>query len=87
MKTYFVYLLSNSRLTLFYTGVTNNIMRRMSEHKTKFNKRSFTARYNCDRLMYYEEFNDIRDAIHREKQLKKYHRKWKIELIESMNPD
>ena len=74
MKTYCVYLLGNARLTVFYVGVTNNIERRMFEHKTRVNKRSFSARYNVNRLMYFEEFNNIRDAIRREKQLKKYTR-------------
>jgi putative endonuclease len=59
----------------------------MFEHKTRVNKRSFSARYNVNRLMYFEEFNNIRHAIRREKQLKKYTRQWKIELIEEMNPD
>ncbi len=79
--------MSNARLTTFYTGVTNSVENRSWGHKTKENRRSFTARYNCDRLMYYEEYNDIRVAIAREKQLKKYRRQWKIELIESMNPE
>lgn len=87
MKTYYVYLLANERLTVFYTGVTNDILRRTLEHKTKFNRRSFTAQFNCDRLMYYEKFDDINEVIHREKQLKKYARQWKIELIEKMNPE
>ena len=58
----------------------------MFDHKVKRNKRSFTARYNCNQLVYYEEFLNVKEAIDREKQLKKYNRQWKINLIKSMNP-
>lgn len=85
-KTYFVYILTNWKHTVFYTGITNNIERRVFEHKIKFNK-GFTNRYNCNQLVYYEEFGYVWDAIHREKQLKKYRRDWKKNLINSMNPD
>ena len=84
---YFVYIMTNQRNTVLYIGVTNDIVRRSFEHKVKENKRSFTARYNCDKLIYYEEFGDIAEAIHREKQLKKYRRSWKQELITKMNAD
>jgi putative endonuclease len=79
--------MTNNRSTVLYVGVTNNVENRVFDHKVKRNKRSFTARFNCDKLVYYEEFGQIKDAIHREKQLKKYHRKWKEELIEIKNPD
>jgi len=79
--------MTNDRHTVLYTGVTNNIENRAFDHKVKRNKRSFTAKYNCGNLVYYEEFTDIRNAIHREKQLKKYKRKWKEELIASINPE
>jgi len=82
---YFVYIMTNQRNTVFYTGVTNDIVRRTFEHKVKENRRSFTARYNCNKLVYFEEFGDITEAIHREKQLKKYRRLWKQELIAKMN--
>jgi putative endonuclease len=68
---YYTYILSNTHKTVVYIGVTNNIERRVHEHKTKFNK-GFTNKYNCDRLVYYEEFGWIQDAIAREKRIKKY---------------
>ena len=80
-----VYILTNTHKTVFYVGVTNNLDRRVFQHKVKMNK-GFTSHYNCDQLVYFEDYNDIREAIHREKQLKKYHRAWKMELIEEMNP-
>ncbi len=82
---YYVYILTNPRHTVLYTGVTNNLEHRVFDHKAKNNK-GFTAKYNCSELVYFEEFNDINEAIHREKQLKKYHRKWKNELIDQSNP-
>lgn len=81
---YYVYILSNKRRTVLYTGVTNDLSRRLAEHKSKAFK-GFTAKYNCDQLVYYEEFSLISEAIHREKQLKRYKREWKVNLIESMN--
>ena len=86
LMTYFVYILSNKRHTVFYTGVTNDIENRVFDHKVKRNP-GFTAQYNCDQLMYYEEFNNINDAIHREKQLKRYKRDWKKNLINGMNSE
>ncbi len=71
-----VYILSNWKHSVFYTGVTNNLERRVFEHKLKVNS-GFTEKYNCNQLMYYEEFTCIQDAIHREKQIKKYKREWK----------
>ncbi len=68
-----------------YVGVTNHLETRVFQHKAKIN-RGFTHKYNCDRLVYFEEFGSIRAAIHREKQLKKYKRAWKEALIESFNP-
>ncbi len=82
---YAVYILTNAHKTVFYVGVTNDLVRRVFQHKVKMNK-GFTNKYNCDRLVYFEEYDDIGEAIHREKQLKKYHRSWKLELIEGMNP-
>ncbi len=69
-----------------YTGVTNDIMRRVSEHKTKAHN-GFTARYNVYKLVYVESTENINDAIQREKQIKGWTRQKKIELIESLNPD
>ena len=85
MKNSFVYILSNNSKTL-YIGVTNNLERRIYEHKNKLID-GFTKKYNLTKLVYYETFGDITLAIAREKQLKGWLRKKKIELIESMNPD
>lgn len=84
MKSYFVYILANHSRRL-YTGVTNDLERRMAEHKEK-RVPGFSKRYNFHRLVYFEETNDIRAAITREKQIKGWLRKKKIELIESVNP-
>jgi len=83
--TYYVYILTNVN-TVLYTGITNNLEERVFSHKVKRNP-GFTARYNCCVLVYYEEFHDPTTAIHREKQLKRYHREWKHNLINSMNPE
>lgn len=75
----------NKSNTVIYTGVTNNIIRRIYEHKHS-HKISFTARYKITKLVYYEVFDDITIAIAREKQLKAGNRKRKLELIKSLNP-
>lgn len=80
-----VYILTNKHHTTLYTGVTRNLQRRLAEHKLHINQ-GFTAKYNTDILVYYELFDRLDDAIHREKQLKKYHRDWKEQLINSFNP-
>lgn len=85
-KTYSVYILSNWKFTVFYVGVTNNLERRVFEHKIKLNK-GFTNQYNCNQLLYYEDYSEIHEALHREKQLKKYRREWKKSLIKEFNPD
>lgn len=82
-----MYILTNKNNTVLYTGVTSDLEQRVYEHKTKFYPKSFTAKYNCDKLIYFEEFSDIEEAIHREKQLKRYKRSFKENLINSMNPD
>ena len=86
MRMYYVYILASKKNGTLYTGVTNDIERRVYEHKHKLTP-GFTSRYNVNRLMYYDEYNDIRDAIAREKQIKGWLRKKKIALIESMNPN
>jgi putative endonuclease len=83
---YYVYLLTNKSNSLFYTGVTNNLNRRLEEHKSK-EFSSFTSKYNLVKLVYYEEFQSIEEAIQREKNLKKWKRSWKKQLIEKVNPD
>jgi len=85
LKNHYVYILTNQSKTL-YIGVTNNLERRVYEHKHKL-KDGFTKKYNLTKLVYFEMFNDINDAIKREKQLKNWHRQWKINLIESKNKD
>lgn len=67
---YFVYILTNKRHTVLYTGVTNNLPRRIWEHKNKINKNSFTFKYNCDQLVFYEGGPEIFGAIAREKEIK-----------------
>jgi putative endonuclease len=84
MKTYFVYILANHSRML-YTGVTSDLERRTAEHKAKVMP-GFSKKYNLHRLVYFEETNDIRSAIAREKQIKGWLRKKKIALIESVNP-
>ena len=86
LMSYSVYILTNWKHTVYYTGVTNNLVRRIFEHKVKLNH-GFTSRFNCNQLMYYEEFQYILYAIHREKQIKKYRREWKRNLITSINPE
>ena len=85
MNSYYVYILTNRSKTL-YTGVTNNLLRRVYEHKQKFIP-GFTQKYNINRLVYYEETSDATEAIAREKQIKGWVRAKKIALIESRNPE
>ncbi|MDO8527938.1 MAG: GIY-YIG nuclease family protein [Deltaproteobacteria bacterium] len=84
MKTFFVYIMTNERNSVLYTGVTNNIEKRVYEHKNK-TVPGFTSRYNITKLVYFESTNDPSQAIAREKQIKAGSRKRKIQLIESMN--
>jgi putative endonuclease len=84
MKTYNVYIMTNRNRTL-YTGVTNNLSGRISQHKQGFGS-TFTSKYKINQLVYYEEYNDINEAILREKQIKGWLREKKIKLIESANP-
>ena len=85
-RQYFVYILTNYIRSTLYIGVTNNLYRRVFEHKSKKNP-GFTERYNVKYLVYYEETNDINEAIYREKQLKKWNRAWKERLIIESNPE
>ena len=82
---YFVYILSNKYNTVIYTGVTNNLERRLYEHKNKIN-RGFTSKYNIDKLVYFENTGDVESAIQREKQIKGMSRRKKNRLINSVNP-
>lgn len=83
---YAVYFLTNQHNTTFYIGVTNNLIRRVYEHKQKF-VQGFSQKYNLTKLIYYEQYEDIELAIKREKQLKNWHRSWKINLIRKTNPE
>lgn len=85
-RTYFVYIMTNKYNTTLYTGVTNDLVRRASEHKTKLVE-GFSKRYNLSKLVYYEVFEDVNDAIEREKQIKAGSRRKKVNLITSVNPD
>ena len=86
-KYYNIYIMANDRNTVLYTGVTGSLEGRVWEHKNKVFKKSFSDKYNCIKLVYYETYTNINDAIAREKQLKAGSRKKKIGLIESINPD
>jgi putative endonuclease len=83
---YYVYILTRERNSVFYVGVTNNLIRRVYEHKEGMIA-GFTKKYNVKMLVYYEHFNDIKAAICREKAMKKWQRKHKIAAIESINPN
>ena len=83
-KRYYVYIITNKRNGTLYIGVTNNLIRRIYEHKNKL-VNGFSKKYGLDKLVYFEEYITIEDAIKREKYLKGKKRKYKIELIESMN--
>jgi putative endonuclease len=85
MKTYYVYILASIRNGTLYIGVTNDLIRRVYEHKNDFVP-GFTNKYGVHRLVHYEQVDDIRSAIEKEKQLKKWSRRWKLQLIESANP-
>jgi putative endonuclease len=85
IRRYYVYLLSNTNNTVLYIGVTNDLVRRTFEHRTKKCK-GFTQKYNVDKLIYYESFDLIESAIKREKQLKGWSREKKIQLVDSKNP-
>ena len=86
MKGGYVYILSNKNRTTFYIGVTSNLKNRIADHKNGIGS-SFASKYRLVDLVFYEEFPDIYQAIDREKQLKKWHRQWKINLVKTLNPE
>ncbi|MGQ0792786.1 MAG: GIY-YIG nuclease family protein [Deltaproteobacteria bacterium] len=86
MNIYYVYIMASKKNGTLYIGVTNNLLKRVYEHKSNI-ARGFTEKYCVHDLVYYEQTNDVHSAIEREKRLKKWNRKWKIELIENVNPD
>jgi putative endonuclease len=85
VRHYYVYIMANNRPTL-YIGVTNNVLRRAVQHRYKFIE-GFTKKYSLNKLVYFEEFTDIKLAIAREKQLKRWNRKWKLDLIRKDSPN
>lgn len=84
-RQYYVYILSNKNNNVLYTGITNDLIRRVHEHKSKLNS-GFTKKYNIEKLVYFEVFEDPEAAIAREKQIKAGSRKKKMMLIQSLNP-
>ena len=85
-RTYWVYLLTNRRHTTLYIGVTGDLPRRLHQHRSGRGS-AFAARYNLTKLVHAEPFEDVHEAIAREKQLKRWHRGWKWNLIREHNPD
>jgi putative endonuclease len=85
-RSFYVYILASRIGGTLYIGVTNDLIRRVAQHKAKAAE-GFTKKYDVDRLVYFECFDDIEQAIHREKRLKKWPREWKIKLIEDSNPN
>lgn len=86
MNTYYIYILVSKRNGTLYIGMTNDLMRRVYEHKSGMIA-GFTKKYSINNLVYFESTTDVNEAILREKRLKKWKRQWKIELIEKSNPD
>jgi putative endonuclease len=85
MKTYFIYILASKRNGTLYIGMTNDLIRRMYEHKASLVE-GFTKKYSVNKLVYFESTENVKAAIESEKRLKKWKRQWKIELIEKENP-
>jgi putative endonuclease len=85
MKGAFIYIMASKENGTLYVGTTSNLVKRVYEHKNKITK-GFTSRYGVNRLVYYEIFDDMKRAIEREKQLKRWHRSWKLNLINTYNP-
>jgi putative endonuclease len=85
-KSYYVYILAGKRNGTLYIGVTNNLAKRVSEHKKDLVE-GFTKKYQVHELVYFEQISDVKAAIQRETQLKRWKRDWKLKLIESVNPE
>jgi putative endonuclease len=85
-RSFYVYILASGIGGTLYTGVTNDLIRRVAEHRLKSIK-GFTKKYEVDKLVYFEQFDDAENAIGREKRLKSWNRAWKIRLIEELNPN
>lgn len=85
MTVWYVYIMANKTNSVLYIGCTSNMEERVKEHKLKIYPKSFTAKYNCDKLVYFEEHKDGEEASKRELQMKKWKREWKLNLIVDMN--
>lgn len=83
---YYLYIITNHKNTVLYLGITNNLKRRINEHKTGQNN-GFSKKYNCNKLVWFEKFTDIKFAIEKEKSMKKWKRLYKENLIKEMNPE
>jgi len=83
-RQYYVYIMTNQWITVLYIGITNDVVARAYQHKCRLNK-GFTSRHHINMLVYYEEYDSIYDAISREKQIKNWHREWKMNLIRKNN--
>ena len=86
MKQYYTYITTNKNNKVLYIGITGDLVKRIYEHKNK-SFEGFSKKYNVDKLVYYEIYNDVEEAIKREKQLKNWHHDWKMNLISQTNPD
>ncbi len=86
MDTYYVYMIANNHNTVLYIGVTNNLIRRVYEHKNGLID-GFTKKYNCHKLVWFQQTNDVDSAITKEKRMKKWKREYKENVIREMNPD
>ena len=86
MQNYYIYFMASQNGKALYVGVTNNLKRRVIEHRT-YDPKSFTSRYKCHKLIYYEEYSSVQEAIAREKQIKSWKRWRKERLINAMNPE
>jgi len=85
-KEYFVYFMTNKHNKVLYIGITSNLIERVRQHKKHVYK-GFTSKYNAEKLVYYEKFQEVNKAIYREKQLKEWNREWKDNLVNSKNPE
>ncbi|GAL66211.1 GIY-YIG nuclease family protein [Jejuia pallidilutea] len=85
-ETYYIYIITNKKDGILYIGMTGNIKQRITQYKKK-HTRGFANKYGLDILIYYEKFKSATEAIKREKQIKKWNRQWKINLINDLNPD
>ena len=86
-KEYYLYIITNKKDGVLYIGITNNLKRRIYQHKNKVHKTTFSARYNLDKLVFYEIVETKEEALLKEARMKKWNREWKTNLINELNPD